>query len=323
MRIGLTFDLRQEYLAEGFGEEETAEFDRPDTIEGIENALGGLGHQTERIGHVRQLVQRLAAGDRWDMVFNIAEGLYGLGREAQVPALLDAYRIPYTFSDPLVMALCLHKGLTKLVVRAAGVPTPDFAVVEQPEDVAKIDLPYPLFAKPVAEGTGKGVGKASRIASPEQLAATCETLLQKFRQPVLVESYLPGDEFTVGVLGTGDKARVTGVLQVHFLTEKAVYYSYETKRDYDGLCDYSLVTDARAEAIVARTLQAWRALGCRDGGRMDFRCDGQGTPHFLEVNPLPGLNPVHSDLPILCRKAGLEYDGLIAGILASAMERLP
>src|SRR5687768_9851913 len=131
MKIGLTYDLRQEYLAAGYSEIETAEFDRPDTIDGIDNALRELGHETDRIGHVRQLVERLASGDRWDLVFNICEGMYGRGREAQVPALLDAYDIPYTFSDPLVMALSLDKGLTKTVVRSAGIATPDFAVVSE------------------------------------------------------------------------------------------------------------------------------------------------------------------------------------------------
>src|SRR4051794_13652496 len=157
MRIGITYDLREAYLAMGYGEEETAELDRESTIESIETTLQSLGHETERIGHAMQLASRLVRGQRWDLVFNIAEGIHGIGREAQVPALLDLYQIPYTFSDPLVMALTLHKGMTKRVVRDAGVPTPDFAVVENEGDAARVTLPLPLFVKPVAEGTGKGV----------------------------------------------------------------------------------------------------------------------------------------------------------------------
>jgi D-alanine-D-alanine ligase len=156
MKIGLTYDLRDEYLAAGYDEEATAEFDRADTIDSIENAIRSLGHETDRIGHVRQLVTRLAAGDRWDLVFNICEGMHGIAREAQVPALLEAYEIPCTFADPVVMAVCLHKGLTKTLVEKAGLPTARFAVVEQISDVDNVDLPYPLFAKPIAEGTGKG-----------------------------------------------------------------------------------------------------------------------------------------------------------------------
>jgi len=150
MRVGLTYDLRDEYLAMGYGQEETAEFDRISTIEALEGSLRRLGHETDRIGHVRSLAARLVAGDRWDLVFNIAEGLAGIGREAQVPALLDVYGIPYTFSDPLVMSLTLHKGMTKRVLRDGGIPTPAFAEVSTPRDLDKLDLPFPLFAKPVA-----------------------------------------------------------------------------------------------------------------------------------------------------------------------------
>src|SRR5262245_8195350 len=152
MHIGLTYDLRQEYLDAGFSDDETAEFDRISTVEAIERALAQLGHRSDRIGHARQLARRLVQSETWDLVFNIAEGLCGVAREAQIPALLDVYGIAYTFSDPLVMALTLHKGLTKTVVAAGGVPTPRFAVVERPADVERIDLAYPLFAKPVAEG---------------------------------------------------------------------------------------------------------------------------------------------------------------------------
>ena len=173
MIIGLTYDLRQEYLAAGYSEEQTAEFDRPDTIDAIEKALITMGHETRRIGNIKSLVQRLAAGERWDMVFNICEGMYGLGREAQVPALLDAYQIPYTFSGPLILSISLDKALTKRVVRTMGVATPDFAVVTTPEDIAAVDLPFPLFAKPLAEGTGLGIDAKSKIDSPEQLAAVC------------------------------------------------------------------------------------------------------------------------------------------------------
>jgi len=162
VKIGITYDLRDDYLAEGYSAEETLEFDRADTIDAIEQTLQYLGYPTVRIGNIKSLIKRLAAGDRWDMVFNIAEGLEGLGREAQVPALLDAYKIPYTFSDPLILSLTLHKGMTKHVIRDLRIPTPDFVVIEKKGDIDKIALPFPLFAKPVAEGTSKGITAASR-----------------------------------------------------------------------------------------------------------------------------------------------------------------
>ncbi|MGD0899759.1 MAG: D-alanine--D-alanine ligase [Thermoguttaceae bacterium] len=326
MLIGLTYDLRADYLAAGYGEEETAEFDRPDTIEAIDAALRQLGHQTRRIGNGRQLVARLAAGDRWDLVFNIAEGLRGIAREAQVPAILDLYEIPYTFSDPLVLALTLDKGLTKVVVRNAGIPTPDFAVLRRPEDADRVDLPLPLFAKPLAEGTGKGITAASRIRDRARLRPICEEMLARYRQPVLVETFLPGREFTVAVLGTGEDARVLGSMEVILLpAAEAEVYSYANKEQSEELCQYRRGQpdeDPEVRRTEQLALAAYRALGCRDAGRVDFRSDAHGTPNFLEINPLAGIHPEHSDLPIICRLVGLPYRELIDAIVRSASRRI-
>jgi len=323
VKIGITYDLRDDYIAEGYTEEETAEFDHPRTIDAIEEALRDLGYETDRIGHIRALTRRLVAGDRWDLVFNIAEGLRGFGREAQIPALLDAWEIPYTFSDPLVLSLTLHKGLTKRVIRDLGIPTPDFAIIETPEEIAAVALPFPLFAKPVAEGTGKGVTAASKIGDPVGLDRVCRELLATFCQPVLVETFLPGREFTVGIIGTGAEAFAPAVMEVH-LTEKAEkeVYSYANKEDWHGRIEYRLAADAMARAAAETALAAWRGLGCRDGGRIDLRADAEGIPHFMEVNPLAGLRPDHSDLPILCELAGMCYRELIAGIMNSALKRI-
>src|ERR1700733_6562179 len=190
MRIGVTYDLRSDYLALGYGEEETAEFDAEETIAAICDALSGLGHTPERIGGIRPLTEKLAAGARWDAVFNICEGLKGVAREAQVPALLEAFDIPYLFSDPLTLALSLDKALAKRVVRDAGVPTADFAVIEKESDAAYVALDYPLFLKPVAEGSGKGVGARSKVENRGELASVAKDLLARFHQPVLVEEFL-------------------------------------------------------------------------------------------------------------------------------------
>ncbi len=326
MYVGLTYDLRAEYLAEGYSEEETAEFDRPDTIDSLAGALEALGHVTDRIGNARRLVERLARGDRWDLVFNIAEGLRGAGREAQVPCILDVYGIPYTFSDPLVMALCLHKELTKTVVRAAGVPTADFALVERPEDVDRVRLPYPVFVKPVAEGTGKGVDPASKVGDAASLRRVCESLLSRFAEGVLVERYLPGREFTVGIVGTAEAAEVLGTLEIVLRSEaEAGAYSYANKENCEELVEYRLVdaaADAEVRAAEEVALAAWRALRCRDAGRVDLRSDEANRPHFIEVNPLAGLHPEHSDLPMLATAKGIAHGELIRRIVASAASRI-
>lgn len=327
MLIGLTYDLRSEYLAMGYGEVETAEFDRDDTIAAIENALNEMGHATDRIGHGRRLVERLADGDRWDLVFNIAEGMNGIGREAQVPSILDLYGIPYTFSDPLVMSLTLHKGMTKRVVRDCGVPTSDFMVVETGPNGTRPAFPEPWFIKPVAEGTGKGVTPASIIRDPARFAAACERMIAAFRQPVIVEPYLPGREFTVGLVGTGPEAQVLGTIEVVLLeAAESGVYSYVNKERCEELVVYRLVSpegDGQVREAERVALAAWRALGCRDGGRVDIRCDDAGRPLFMEVNPLAGLHPEHSDLPIIGNHLGISFRDLIGRIVRSAMRRMP
>jgi D-alanine-D-alanine ligase len=323
MQVGITYDLQADYLAQGMSEEDAAEFDRPDTIEAIDRTLQSLGFGTDRIGHIQNLAKRLVAGDRWDVVFNIAEGVKGFGREAQVPALLDAYHIPYTFSDPLVLSLTLHKGMTKHVIRDLGIPTPNFEVIETEEDICSADLPFPLFAKPVAEGTGKGIGASSIIRSKRRLWTVCRLLLETFQQPVLLERFMPGREFTVGITGTGRSSVAIGAIEV-ILTKGAepAAYSYHNKKQFEEVVEYRLAGDGMAKKAVEVALAAWRGLGCRDGGRIDLRADEKGMPHFLEVNPLAGLNPDISDLPILCSLAGVTYRDLISRIMDSALMRV-
>jgi D-alanine-D-alanine ligase len=322
LTVGLTYDLRSEWLRQGYSELETAEFDREETVAAVEAALRSDGHATERIGNFRGLMAALGAGKRWDLVFNFCEGMHGLGREALVPALLDAHQIPYTFSDPVVLALSLHKGLTKRVVRDAGVPTPDFSVVETVTDIESLVLRYPLFAKPIAEGTGKGITPHSRIESPAELRRMCESLLDVYRQPVLVEEYLPGREFTTAVIGTGADAEVVGTMEVILLsTAEANAYTYLNKEYCEDRIRYELTRGADAEGCARLALRAWRALGARDAGRIDIRMDARGQPSFIEVNPLAGLHPQHSDLPIICTMVGIPYQDLIGRIVESARKR--
>jgi D-alanine-D-alanine ligase len=324
MKIGMTYDLRETYLAEGYGEEETAEFDRTETIDALDGALRDLGHDTDRIGHARQLVSRLALGHRWDLVFNIAEGLRGFGREAQVPGILEAYQIPYTFSDPLASSLTLHKALTKRVLRDCGVQTTPFCEVREMDDTGKVDLPFPLFVKPVAEGTSKGIDSTSRVTSPAELRRACERILAEFEQPALVEPFLPGGEFTVGITGTASAAFAIGTLEIGLL-EGAEQHSctYINKEQCEDLCRYVLAPRSVGVDAEPMALAAWRALGCRDGGRVDLRGDEHGNLFVLEVNPLPGLHPTHSDLPMLCTAVGITYVELIDRIVTSAMQRIP
>ena len=324
MKIGVTYDLRSDYLAQGFSEEETAEFDAEVTIEGLCEALTGLGFLPERIGGVKALTERLAAGGRWDGVFNFCEGFRGLAREAHVPALLEAYEIPYVFSDPLTMALTLDKAMTKRVIRDCGIPTTDFALIERIEDAETVTLPYPLFLKPVAEGSGKGIGTNNKVADKAAMKATATDLLARFQQPVLVEPYLPGREFTVAITGTGEEAEVLGVSEI---VKLAGYvgdgYGLKNKEDWHGRLDIVGAPPADAKASGEVALAAWRALRCRDGGRIDIRYDAAGKPNFIEVNPLAGLRPEYSDMCFIANREGVSYQQLIGKIMASFLRRNP
>ena len=324
MRIGMTYDLRDDYIAEAFTLEEVGEFDRPKTIDGIEQALKNNGYEVERIGNIKALVAALAAGKRWDMVFNIAEGVKGIAREAQVPALLEAYAIPYVFSPPEVMITTMDKSLAKTLVAQRGINTAPFAVVRDPADICSVALPFPLFVKPIAEGSSKGVYGNSRVIDKLQLNERCNFLLNKFNQPVLVETYLPGREFTVGILGSGSEAKVLGVMEIT-LGEGAEdwAYSLKNKNELENTITFTMATDNVAHEAGEVALRSWQVLNCLDGGRVDIRCDAAGKPCFIEVNPLAGLTEGYSDLPRMASKVGLAYDKLIGNIVASCRQRYP
>lgn len=323
MITGLTYDLKETYLSQGFTHEEVAEFDSDETISGIENALNDLGYQTERIGNIMELTTALVNRKRWDLVFNIAEGLYGNGREAQVPALLDAFRIPYVFSDPAVLAVTLHKAMAKHIVRGHGIPTAPFGLVRTESEFNTISLEYPLFIKPLAEGTGKGISMQSLVHSLNELKSNGKELLKKFNQPVLVEEYLPGREFTIGITGTGKDAMLCGTMEVSVKgKDNQQIYSLYNKENYEEQVEYTVPEATIVKQCSKVAMEAWVALECRDGGRVDIKMDRNGIANFIEVNPLAGLHPVHSDLPILCRLNGISYTQLIERIMNSAMKRL-
>jgi D-alanine-D-alanine ligase len=322
MRIALVYDLRDDYRALGFSEEEVAEFDSVATIDALASAVETLGCEAIRVGRGQALAGRLAAGERFDLVFSIAEGVKGRSREAQVPALCELFDQPYLFSDALTMAASLDKAVTKRLVRDDSVKTPAFAVAHA--NAAEIGgwADFPAFVKPLAEGTGKGCEAASLVHTPAELQAAATRVIDRYKQPALVEQYLPGREFTVGIVGNGEGARVLGVCEI-LLKEhaEANVYSLHNKELCEDLVIYAPADDAEARLAATRALDAYRALECRDAARIDFRSNASGEPYFLEANPLAGLNPWHSDLPILAAQNGVDFVALIGLILDAGLSR--
>ena len=320
MKVGLTFDLRSWYIDRGYSMDETAEFDKQETVDALEHSLMLMGHETESVGNAFQLIEALAAGKKWDIVFNIAEGLYGDGRESVVPAILDQYKIPYVFSGPVIMGLSLNKHLAKLVVAASGVPVSPGCLITEFKDLENCSLKYPLFVKPVSEGTGKGITDKSLVRSYAELSKMVEWILKEFRQSALVEEYLPGREFTVGILGYGDEAIAIGGMEV--MTINNLPYSVEVKENYQNYCTYKPLDPDIINECKSVALRAWRALDAVDAGRVDLKADRNGKICFIEANPLAGLNPIHSDLPILSRMYGIEYQTLMELIMKAAIKRI-
>ena len=320
MKIGLTFDLRSWYIDRGYSMEDTAEFDKQETVDALDESLRKMGYETEQIGNSFQLILALASEKRWDLVFNIAEGLYGDGRESVIPAILDQYRIPYVFSGPVVMGLSLNKHLTKLIVKQAGVPVSPGMLIADIQDIKNCNLEFPLFVKPVSEGTGKGITEKSLVNSFDELKTMTEWIIGRFNQPALIEEYLPGREFTVGIVGSGDTAEAIGGMEV--ICSDNLPYSVEVKENYQQYCTYKPLDKDIAGQCKKVALDAWKAIGAVDAGRVDLKADKNGKICFIEANPLAGLNPVHSDLPILARLYGIEYQDLMEMIMKSAIKRL-
>jgi D-alanine-D-alanine ligase len=329
MRIGLAYNEKPD----SGSSEAYAEWDDPSTIDAVEQALGLFG-RVFRLEANAFFPQKLSLA-RPDIVFNMAEGLHGLSRESHVPAICEYLNVPYTGSDPLALALALHKGRTKEILAYRGVPTAPFRVVERPADLERIPLPFPLFVKPVGEGSSKGVFANNLCDSPAQLRERVLFLLEQYDQPVLVETYLPGAEFTVAILGNGAEARCLPVVAFDFGTLPAgatPVYGYEAKWVWDRPerplalfhCPASVPASLYRE-IEQVALDAYRAIGCRDWCRIDVRVDRFGVPNVVELNPLPGVIPdpaMNSCFPKAAQVAGLGYDDLIQEVVRIAWRRI-
>jgi D-alanine-D-alanine ligase len=321
-------------IAELIARDEFAEWDSPTTIAAVESALSRLG-KVVRLEAKEDFPERLRQ-TKPDIVFNIAEGFLGVNREAHVPAICEFYGIPYSGSDPFTLSLCLDKGRTKETLAFRGIPTPRFAVVRKLEELkaATEGLNLPLFVKPLHEGSSKGITDSNLCWDAKHLFRQTEFLLENYDQPVLVEEYLPGKEFTCAVLGNGDAATVLPIVAMNFETLPAgalPIYSFDAKFVWDRpenpldifQCP-ARITSALQASIERVTLDAFRVLGCRDWARIDVRLDGSGVPNVLEVNPLPGILPDPADnscLPKAARAAGIGYDELIQSCLKHAAAR--
>lgn len=322
LRIALAHNLKRLAPSAGGSDDDEAEYDSPSTIAAIHAAIASYGHHVVDLEADATFARALLEA-RVDLVFNVAEGRRGRGREAQVPALLELLGIPYTGSDPACMVVTLDKALAKAVVRQAGIRTPRGVVMNTGEELLPSDMQFPVIVKPVAEGSSKGVLPSS-IAKDEQGArALARSMVTRYRQGALVEEYLPGREFTVGIVG--HQPSVFAPLEIILpAADEYPVYSFDHKLAPTPQVRYEVPAKISAELdreLRAAALAVFRAVGCRDVARIDLRLDRDGRPSFIECNPLPGLTPGWSDLCLVAEGEGTDYRTLIGQILAPAMAR--
>ena len=328
MRIGLAYDLKDKVPEpQGKPEDALEEYDSLETVDAIAKAIEAQHHSVVKLGGGREFLNNVL-GQRVDLVFNIAEGLGNhRSREAQVPSVLEMLGVPYSGSDPLCLAVSLEKPLAKRLVSFSGVATPMWQVVSDTKQLKEVEwsrFSLPAFAKPAHEGSSKGIRITSRLENSQQIVEAVTGLLEYYQQPVMVEEFISGEEVTVGVIGNSPP-KVVGIMRV-VPRKKTDYfvYSLEVKRDWESLLTYecpALLGKGVLQDIADSSLKAYEALGCRDFARMDFRIGPDGTPYFLEINPLPGLNPKSGDLPIMAGKMGWTYEALISAVLNAALQR--
>src|SRR4030042_1121802 len=330
MKIGLAYDLKEAVVPASSCPEDTLdEYDAPEAVAAIADALENLGHSVVKLGGGKEFIANILQNNV-DFVFNISEGLGNhKSREAQVPSILEMLDIPYSGSDPQCLAICLDKSLTKMLVAAAGIRTPKWQFITnhmQLKEMTYDDIPLPAFVKPAYEGSSKGIRFGSRAETALRIAEAAAELLEHYNQPVLVEEFIAGDEVTVSIIGNSPP-KILGIMRVlHRHGNTDFIYSLEVKRDWEQLVDYECPAQLETgilEEITNSSLKVFKVLGCRDLARLDFKLSSEGVPYFLEINPLAGLNPKSSDMPIMANKLGWTYQAIISAILNAALERYP
>jgi D-alanine-D-alanine ligase len=321
VNVGLTFDLRPEsgrkYVC---GDDHGVEWDKESTIHKLAATIVELGHKVTLIGDVNKMLANVRCIRRLDIVFNVCEGAGAMSREGQVPAILDALGVPYTFADPLAMCMCLHKPTTKHMLIQGKIPTPNFVVVNSVDELNMLELPsFPVIVKPAHEGTSKGIDAKAIVDNKWDLEVRVKFVLETYNQCALVEEFINGDDVTVAILGTGSDAKIIGSAIIHLKDLQSKLYGIREKELCEELVEYEV--GVPSAEIGEMALRAFKIMGCRDAGRVDFIISNEAKPVVLEVNPLPGLHPSHSDLPIIAHGMGLSYVQLIDAILNSALKR--
>jgi D-alanine-D-alanine ligase len=309
-----------------------AEWDDEETISAVEAAIKKAGHEVIRIEADENAYEKLKAV-RPDIVFNMAEGFGGASRESHIPAILEMLNIPYTASDPVTIGNCHDKARCKEILSYHNIPTPKFFITETSVN-GHPRVNYPAFVKPLHEGSSKGIYNSSLVQDKNELNKEIYRIKSDYSQPSIIEDYLDGKEFTVALLGNGENTRVLPIVEINMNTLPENFpkiYSYEVKWYFDTrenkldifTCP-AKISEKLKNRIEEICLNAYKALRIKDWARMDVRCDADGNPSIIEVNPLPGILPNPDDnscFPKAARQVGIDYENLVQTVLNLAIER--
>lgn len=322
LRVGLTYNLKKNAASDVIDNE--AEYDNIETVMAIKNALEDEHCQVVLLEATQELPAMLA-DCKVDIVFNIAEGIQGRGREAQVPAILNFFKIPFTGSDETTLCIALDKALTKRILATYHIRTPKYHVISHQNPILHGSFSFPAIVKPNAEGSSKGISDMAIVSNREELHCLVKNDINLYHQDMLVEEYIGGREFTVGIIGNGEETHVFPPMEIIYLKkDKFNIYSYNVKQNYKKLIRYespAAISAEMEEEMISTSKKIYQLLGCKDFARIDFRLSEDNKPYFIEINPLPGLAPGYSDFPMLAEFNGMDYRTLIRNILNSALKR--
>ncbi len=323
LRVGLTYNLKNNVVSDVFDNE--AEYDSIETVLAIKGALEDQNCRVILLEATEDLPEKLK-NRPVDIVFNIAEGIQGRGREAQVPAILNFFRIPFTGSDETTLCVALDKALTKRVLSTYRIKTPRYRVIPKDGRTPGGGFSLPAIVKPNAEGSSKGISDVAIASDIHELRGLIAKNISVYQQDMLVEEYIDGREFTVGIVGNGGDARVFPPMEIIYINSQDRYriYSYTVKQNYKQLIRYECPAALSREAedkIISTARKIYSILQCRDFARIDFRLANDGQLYFIEINPLPGLAPGYSDFPMIAEFNGMDYVSLVRCVLHSALRR--
>jgi len=324
LTVGLTYDLKTDYVfKDADPPDANAEFDHPSTIDVICKTIESLGYKTKRIGNISNLLEKI---DNLgvNIVFNISEGLTGRNRESQVPIVLEMKNIPFVGSDGLTLGMTLDKMMTKKIMIADKIPTPKFFEASSVESFEMDSLKFPLIVKPRFEGSSKGLSEKSRVENEQQLKEQIDFIVRTYKQPALIEEFITGSEYTVALIGNGEQIEVFPPVQIKIdgrlkLGDKFYTFSRITSDRLEYICPAKISAALRDE-IIDLAKRTYRAVECRDFGRVDFRIDEKGRPYVLEINPLPSLS-TEDVFMVIAKHIGATYNQMIDKILKSALKR--